>query len=226
VAKRLSRQPLGINGENIMDNRELSFQKKFESAAQILGSDKSEIVSIKLREHIARHTEYMHLLQILELLANISQKPVKKDLQGDGYVIENNGNKIIIVEHETGPEILYIAGSIASLVGLIPLIIQIWRGIKKEIDYPHHSGYEGMEIRKLNKNGKLNESHDINLSMSSGIPTLMERADIGTSSKGINIQLQEINSKVNMIIGQIDKLEHKQNDNKLHKKKKIIKKKE
>jgi len=33
---------------------------------------------------------------------------------------------LILVEHETGLEILCIAGSIASLIGLVPLVLQGW----------------------------------------------------------------------------------------------------
>ena len=38
---------------------------------------------------------------------------------GDAYVISQDQQKLVIVEHETGLEILYIAGSIASLIGLV-----------------------------------------------------------------------------------------------------------
>jgi hypothetical protein len=63
------------------------------------------------------------------------------------------------VEHETGLEILYIAGSIASLLGLIPLVLQGWAAIRgrfprrgASFDYP-------VEIRQIDQTGRLHEEH-------------------------------------------------------------------
>jgi hypothetical protein len=79
-------------------------------------------------------------------------------LQGQGYLLENNKNKIIIVEHETGLEILYIAGSIASLIGLIPLVLQSWRSIRGNFSRRNHLDHD-IEIRRVDNNGHLREDH-------------------------------------------------------------------
>ena len=40
------------------------------------------------------------------------------------------------MEHETGLEILYVAGAAASIVGLIPLVINAWKSLRGRFGRP------------------------------------------------------------------------------------------
>jgi len=109
-----------------MDYREKAFREKFDNAARHLGVEPKQVVSLKFRETVSSYSEYHHLLDILQREANVSYQKLNDNFQGTGYLVADKSSKIVLVEHETGLELLYIVGSIASLVGLIPLIRQCW----------------------------------------------------------------------------------------------------
>jgi hypothetical protein len=142
-----------------MDYREESFKRKFSSAAQHLNVGADQIVSLKFRENVGSYDDYRELIDMLQSEAEIHYSEVDGDLQGRGYMLGHGKTKLLLVEHETGLEILYIAGSIASLLGLIPLVLQGWAAIRgrlprhgASLDYP-------VEIRQIDQTGRLNEKH-------------------------------------------------------------------
>ncbi len=88
-----------------MDYRKENFVKKFESANKHLKAEKNQITSLKYRD-IVNHEEYDILLHELEK-RGFKIKPVEGDFQGKAYLVSDREQQIIIVEHETGLEILY-----------------------------------------------------------------------------------------------------------------------
>jgi hypothetical protein len=73
---------------------------------------------------------------------------------------DSDNNKIILVEHETGLEILYISGSIASLIGLIPIIISTWKHFRSKFNRRNsfYRDADNIEIRKFNSKNILTEN--------------------------------------------------------------------
>ena len=118
-----------------MTYREDAFKTKFADAARCLDVAPDQVISLKLRETVGSYSEYRHLLKTLEHEFGISWQEVDGNFQGTGYIVGDNKYKIIVVEHETGLEILYIAASIASLVGVIPLVLQCWSRMSRWL---HH----------------------------------------------------------------------------------------
>jgi hypothetical protein len=139
-----------------MDYREEQFKRKFTDAARQFGVSPDQVVSVKLRDSVGSHTEYQQLLHAIEHEAGLHCTSINGDLQGSGHLLEDGKNKIIFVEHESGLEILYIAGSVASLIGLIPVVLQCWRGIR---GHPgrHQADDQPIEIRRLGRDGRLHE---------------------------------------------------------------------
>jgi len=142
-----------------MDNRAEAFRKKFNDSGQHLGAAPTEIASLKVRETVQSHSEYRDFLHALEHQAGLRSSPVSGDFQGSGHLLTDGSTKIIFVEHESGLEILYIAGSIASLVGLVPLVLQGWRAFRVRHQGRHNFERGGIEIRHLDQKGQLLESH-------------------------------------------------------------------
>jgi hypothetical protein len=142
-----------------MDYREESFKRKFSSAAQHLNIGADQIVSLKFRENVGSYSDYRELIDMLQNEAGIHYSEVDGDLQGRGYMLGHGKTKLLLVEHESGLEILYIAGSIASLLGLIPLVLQGWAAIRRR--FPGHSASFDypVEIRQIDQTGRLNEKH-------------------------------------------------------------------
>ena len=145
---------------NQMNYREKEFIEKFKNAAHHLNVKPNEIVSMKFRETVSSYSEYHRLLDTLERELGISYQKLTDNFQGTGYLLSDSHSKVIIVEHETGLEILYIAGSIASLIGLIPLVVKGWNIIHGVYNSRHYSrDLQNIEIRKLDYTGNLKEDN-------------------------------------------------------------------
>lgn len=138
-----------------MDNRTDQFVRKFKNAQSLLESGSiHEIVSIKYRDNCVNNFEYVHFIDHhLQNELGLEINPVNGDFWGKAWIVSGPlKNKIILVEHETGLEILYIAGSIASLIALIPVINSGWksfrnRGGRGGLFRPDR---EGIEVRRIN----------------------------------------------------------------------------
>jgi hypothetical protein len=142
-----------------IDYRQQAFSNKFGQAALCLGVRPDQIVSLKMRDCVNSYQHYRDLVEILEREAGFSWSSVDGDLQGKGYLLQNDKSKVILVEHETGLEILYIAGSIASLVSVIPVILSCWRSIRGRSDRANRFDSNHFEIRRLDNSGHLRENH-------------------------------------------------------------------
>ena len=146
-----------------MDNRLDDFIRKFSDAQKYLGGNSvSDLVSIKYRENV-NYSSYREFIEVfLHGEMNLEVEEVRGNFLGRGWLIQDSShNKALLVEHETGLEILYIAGSIASLFSLIPLITSGWRFVRSRfLDHPYPRNREiGIEIRVVNNNNQLLEQH-------------------------------------------------------------------
>jgi hypothetical protein len=68
-------------------------------------------------------------------------------------------NRAILVEHETGLEILGAIGSFASLIALLPMISSGWTRLRHRLFGPPYDrpDVEGIEVRQIDLNGNLIE---------------------------------------------------------------------
>ena len=105
------------------------------------------------------NSDYRDLLDTLQHEAGVHYSKVDGDLQGRGYIVGLEKVKLLLVEHETGLEVLYIAGSIASSFGLIPLILQRWAAIRGRFPGRHAQFGGPVEIRRVDNAGHLQEEH-------------------------------------------------------------------
>jgi hypothetical protein len=152
-----------------MNNREETFRAKFAEAARLLGATPDQIISLKFRENVGSYAEYHELLVGLEQEAGITSSEVQANLQGRGHLCSNGKNKVLVVEHESGLEVLYIVGSVASIVSLVPLVIQGWRAVRGHFPQHRHPGDTCVEIRRVDTTGSLHEQrahHLVSLSES------------------------------------------------------------
>jgi len=140
-----------------MNYREQIFKTKFKNASKYLGVDPDQIISLKLRDMVSSYSEYHEMLQTLEHEVGIKSSSIDDDFQGRGHLVTQDNQKIIIVEHETGLEILYITGSISSLITLIPLVMQAWGAIRGHLGRRHNHHIQSVEIRRIDANGGLHE---------------------------------------------------------------------
>ena len=183
-----------------MDYREESFRRKFDSASQYLNVRADQIVSLKLRENVSSYGEYRELVEMLQRDAGIQYSEVDGDLQGRGYLLTHEKIKLLLVEHETGLEVLYIAGSIASLVGLIPLVLQGWAAIRHR--FPgHHMRIDGpVEIRRIDQTGHLQEEHLHSRQLSTSF------LHIGTFAPTISMATTLIENDMRKLIQEVEQL--------------------
>ena len=145
-----------------MDHRTESFARRFRTAKSRLGSkDIQGLVSLKYRHHYVNGPEYSqfiddHLRQTL----GFDVTRVDGDFGGQAWLVTDKAqNKAILVEHETGLEILGAIGSVASLIALLPLISSGWTNLRHRFFRPHldHPDGEGIEVRRLDQNEVLIE---------------------------------------------------------------------
>lgn len=189
-----------------MDYREESFRQKFAGAAQHLSVRPEQVVSLKLRENVSSYDEYRQLLDVLQHEAGLQCSEIKADLQGRGYLLGDGKNNLIVVEHETGLELLYIAGSVASLIALVPLVLQGWRALRGQFSGRHMMPDQGMEIRRIDDSGRLHEEHVHDrhfgsfMTIGSILPALATTAGlIETEIRMISRQIQTLNSRVDAL---------------------------
>jgi hypothetical protein len=147
-----------------MDYRTDSFARRFRTAQQHLNSKAiQEIVSLKYRDDCVNGSEYSHFVHdILQQELGLQVDQLSGDFGGNAWLLQDRlQSRLILVEHETGLEILGAFGSIASLIALIPLINSAWTKIRgryagHRFDYPERAA---MEIRHFDQNNVLIEEH-------------------------------------------------------------------
>jgi len=143
-----------------MDTIQDAFTRKFSSANKYLGGKSLQnIVSLKYRDN-ANDSTYVELVdRILNSGTNLRTEEITGEFQGKALLVtDKKRNKVILVEHEWGLEILYVAGSIASLGSLIPIIISAWHTIQTGlITRPYEPDIGRLEIRMLDSHGHVVE---------------------------------------------------------------------
>ncbi len=189
------------------DYRQKAFKAKFTSASKYLGVDPNHVISLKLRDTVASYSEYQELLHVLEQEVGIHWSEVDSDLQGRGYLVEHDDQKIIVVEHETGLELLYIAGSIASLIGLIPLVIQAWGSVRGYLDRRHARDFRSVEVRKLDAKGKLCEDHSRGLAVPSSFPLSVLNTALSSAARVLDADVYALRKEVNRLSKRIAAVE-------------------
>lgn len=146
-----------------MDNRSDAFVRKFSDALAYLDSKSiHDLVSIKYRED-TNPSDYREFIGYLQSEQNLDTKQVEGNFQGRAWLVTENRqhHKALLVEHETGLEILYVAGSIASLLSLLPLISSGWKFLHRK--FSDRSLFLdrgiGVEIRIVDSKNQLLERH-------------------------------------------------------------------
>lgn len=188
------------------DYRKEAFRTKFINAGKHLGVTPDQVISLKLRDMVSSYSEYHDMLHILEAETGIPSSPIQDDLQGKGHIVGNGDQKIIVVEHETGLEILYIAGSVASIIGMIPLVLRSWGAIRGYLNHRHSNHIHGVEIRRMDSSGNLKEEHTHGSFVSplcspDGLTAALFSAaqTLDTDLKALRLELQSSNERLTAI---------------------------
>jgi hypothetical protein len=186
------------------DYRQSAFNVKFATAAKTLGVTPEKIVSLKIRDCVGSYDVYRDMVHSLEQEFGFQSSPVTGELQGRGYLLTKDKAHVIVVEHETGLEILYIAGSIASLIALIPIVLQAWGAIRRFAD--PRNPFQKVEVRKLNENGELQEDNILLNHLSVGNASNLALTAAASLLEG---EFQELNRKLESLSPRILELEQR-----------------
>jgi hypothetical protein len=84
----------------------------------------------------------------------LSVARVDGDFGGQAWLVTDKAqNRAILVEHETGLEILGAIASVATLIQLLPLISSGWTNLRHRFSRPHlgHPDEEGIEVRRFDQ---------------------------------------------------------------------------
>jgi hypothetical protein len=121
------------------DWRLKNFLAKFQVAAVELGAvSYREVESLKFRGS-SNSQDYRELLAAL---GPLMVKEIQGNYQGKAWKLTDaNDNSVIIVEHETGLEILYVVGAVASVVSLVPMVVNLWNRMRDH--WPPYRGRLG-----------------------------------------------------------------------------------
>ena len=201
-----------------MDYRQKAFEDKFTDAAALLDVDPKQVVSLKIRDNISSYRDYRELLHMLESEIAIHSQEISGNLQGRGYLVQNTKVKAIVVEHETGLEILYIAGSIASLIGLVPLILQCWSKIRDLGSRNNPRTFQSVETRRLDDKGKLIEERSHGLLATQSSPLSFVNTALMSVAEVLDIEINGLRENVHELAVRVNKLEGKKNIRKRRKK--------
>jgi hypothetical protein len=182
-----------------MDYRQKDFLAKFKNASKYLGISQNELISLKIREN-SNHQEYKALLDDLEK-SGLSITQIDGSLQGNGYLVADSDSKVIIVEHETGLEILLSdLGSIASLLALPAAILFYWEKTKSVRDCFMHRFNDDkvIETRKLDSKGQLIEEifPRSYLQMKALLNANNEISQLKNEVKNLNFRLDLLENKI------------------------------
>ena len=129
---------------------------QFESASKELNAKSySEIESLKFRSMPSYHS-YIDLLT--QFRSEMKVVKASGTYHGTAWKVTNrNGCSILIVEHETGLEILYVTGAVASVLEIIWKAASLWnRSRPRQFPNPDF-GPSGMERRRFDEKGQMIE---------------------------------------------------------------------
>lgn len=167
-----------------------NFQKKFESASNELDAESyHEIESLKFRS-----TQYYGYRELLARFRNeMGVVEVKGNYQGNAWkVSDKDGHSVLIVEHETGLEILYVIGAVASVLEIIWKVASLWnRSSFRHFPSPEFDRFE-MESRRFDNKGRLIEGSAPPLDTLVISNLLSEYADLSTRVSKIEEYVTEM----------------------------------
>ena len=145
-----------------MDSRTDSFAQRFRSAQTHLKTQGiHDLVSLKYRgRHDVPGSAYLYLVDDLTRDQGLDVVPVDGTFGGQAWLVTDRAqNRAILVEHETGLEILGAIGSVASLIALLPMISSGWTRLRHRFFGPPYDrpDVEGIEVRRIGPDGNLIE---------------------------------------------------------------------
>jgi hypothetical protein len=145
-----------------VNNRTDSFAQRFRSAKTLLKAPAiHDLVSLKYRErHDVPGSEYSHFINDLRQDSELDVAPVDGGFGGQAWLVTDKvQNRAILVEHETGLEILGAIGSVASLIALLPMISSGWTRLRHRFFDPLYDrpDVRGIEVRRIDLSGNLIE---------------------------------------------------------------------
>jgi len=184
-----------------MNGNEKYFQQKFIECSKFIVAKPTDIVSLKYRE-IRDHNYYLELLDELSKVKGLKIDNIGYVLQGNAYKISYGSQEIIIVEHETGLEILYIAGAIAGIIGLVLQVSSIiGHHGPRSFSFPYD--LRDVEMRYFDNQGKFIEERRHNyLPYEIFLPSQQTDQDIELIKKRldkIEKKLNQLNAKFKLI---------------------------
>jgi hypothetical protein len=93
------------------------------------------MISLKYRDDPTSPSDYSHLIDdYLTRNLGLDVSRIVGDFGGQAWLVtDKTQNRVIVVEHETGLEILGAIGSVASLVALVPLISSGWARLRQRL---------------------------------------------------------------------------------------------
>lgn len=138
-----------------MNGDEKYFRDKFAQASKHLGAPAKQIVSLKYRA-VSDYDYYVQLLKRLHAVKALAVSDLGHTLSGHGYLLSYGDQKVIFVEHETGLELLYIAGSVASIIGFV---VQLASTIRNRRRDPFPIAFDVVEIRYFDESGAFLQEH-------------------------------------------------------------------
>jgi hypothetical protein len=145
-----------------VDSRTDSFAQRFRSAQIHLKTQGiHDLVSLKYRErHDVPGSDYKHLVDDLRRDQGLVVAPVDGGFGSQAWLVTDRAqNRAILVEHETGLEILGAIGSVASVIALLPMISSGWTRLRHRLFGPPYDrpDVEGIEVRRIDPDGNLIE---------------------------------------------------------------------
>ena len=118
-------------------------------------------MSLKFRDNCVDCGQYSHFIdQYIRQTLAFAVEPAQGDFWGRAWVVtDGRQNKVVLVEHETGLEILAVAGSVASLIALVPVISSGWRKLSDRFSrhYMGRGPVDFVEVRRSNETNILIE---------------------------------------------------------------------
>lgn len=147
-----------------MDYRTEALFKRLDGALAIFNESAIQnIVSLKYRDDCVSYSQYSDFVDhYLRAELHLDVQDLKGRFHEQAWLVsDTDKNRIMIVEHETGLEILYISSAVASIIGIIPVICAGWKFFRGRFSHRSHPHDEDghLEIRKVDGHNVLVEQH-------------------------------------------------------------------
>jgi hypothetical protein len=184
-----------------MDQRTESFARRFRSAEAHLGAqDLQDVVSLKFRHHYVNGPDYSQFINN-HLTRNLGFDVARLDGEfgGQGWLVtDKSQNRAILVEHETGLEILGAIGSVASLIALLPVIGAGWTSLRSRF-FPSRfdrPDFDAIEVRRFDHNDVLIEQHSPSVEVYVLNTTLQDYARLRQEVDQLKAQIESLQKQL------------------------------